>query len=475
MTTTKNAIIIGAGPNGLSAAITLARAGHKVKVFESSDTPGGGARCAELTQPGFVHDVCSSIHPMAVCSPFFNSLPLEKFGLEWIYPESCVAHPLDDGTAAVMFPSLEETAAGLGEDEFPYRVVFDYLVRNADKLFPYLMASPSIPGPSLWVALSRFGFRVFPSAYKFVKRKFRSEAARALFAGNAAHSVLPLDRRISTSAIGIMLMLAGHVKGWPFPKGGAGKITEALVRYFESLGGEIKCNQRIESLDDLPKADVVFFDTRPADMARIAADHLPNYYRKKLEMFRHGPGIFKIDYALNKPVPWTAESCRRAGTVHVGGTSEEIATAELAPWEGKHTEKPFVLTAQHSLFDPTRAPEGQHTFWAYCHVPAGSNVDMTEAIDNQIERFAPGFRDCVLARHTMNCTDFERMNPNLFGGDIVGGVADWKQLQARPAFRLKPHSTPNPGIFICSASTPPGGGVHGMGGYNAASAWLRSQ
>lgn len=475
MTSTYDALVIGSGPNGLSAAIALARAGHRVKVFECYDFPGGGARSAELTQPGFVHDVCSSIHPMAVCSPFFNSLPLEDFGLEWIYPESCVAHPLDDGSAAVMYPSLEKTVAGLGEDGKAYHAVFEPLVRDSEKLFPYLLGPPGIPGLSLWFGLARFGLRVLPSANRFAQRKFKSEATRALFAGNAAHSFLPLDRRISTSAIGIMLMLAGHVKGWPFPRGGAGKIAEALVRYFESLGGEIECSRKINLLDELPPADVVFFDTRPADMAGIAGDRLPASYRNKLERFRHGPGVFKIDYALSEPVPWTAENCRGAGTVHAGGTLEEIASAELAPWEGKHSEKPFVLTAQHSLFDPSRTPETKHTFWAYCHVPVGSTLDMTEAIENQIERFAPGFRDCVLDRHTMNCVDFECMNPNLFSGDIVGGVADWKQLLSRPTFRLKPHSTPNPRIFICSASTPPGGGVHGMGGFNAVSAWQARQ
>lgn len=466
-----DAVVIGSGPNGLGAAITLAQAGWRVLVVESHDSPGGGMRSAELTLPGFIHDTCSAIHPMALASPLFQSLPLAEHGLEWIHPDVLVAHPLDGGHAAAMLHSFQATAVGLGVDAAAYRRLFGPLIGDAEILFREMLGPLQIP-PRHPVALTRFGLRALPSALAAARRYFADEPARALFAGNAAHSVMPLDRPLATSAIGIMLMLAGHVHGWPFPRGGAGKITDALVACLKAHGGEIVCGWRVATLDELPVARAYLFDTAPSALASIAGERLPAAYRRRLVRYRHGPGIFKIDYALSAPVPWTNESCRRAGTIHLGGTLDEIVTSEREAWQGFHSEKPFVLAAQQSVFDPTRAPEGRHTFWAYCHVPHGSTEDMTGAIERQIERFAPGFRDTVLARHTMTCADFERYNPNLIGGDVVGGVADWRQLFTRPVARWNPYTTPAKDIFICSASTPPGAGVHGMCGASAARAVL---
>lgn len=465
---TYDAVIIGSGPNGLGAAITLARAGWSVLVVEAHSSPGGGVRSAEHTLPGFVHDTCSAIHPMSIGSPLFQDLPIE-----WIHPDILVAHPFDDGSAATLLRSHTDTAASLGIDERAYHRLFDPLVRDAGILFAEMLGPLKLP-PRHPFALGRFGWRALPSALSAARRFFADEPTRALFAGNAAHAVMPLDRPLATGAIGIMLMLAGHAYGWPFPKGGAGKISEALAARLTSLGGEIACDRRVESLDELPPARAYLFDTAPSAMARIAGPRLPDAYQKKLRRYRHGPGVFKIDYALSEAVPWTAAACRRAGTVHIGGTLDQIAASEREAWQGFHSERPFVLAAQQSLFDPTRAPAGRHTFWAYCHVPRGSTVDMTAIIERQIERFAPGFRDCVLARHTMNCADFERYNPNLIGGDVVGGVADWRQLFTRPVARWDPYSTPARDIFICSASTPPGAGVHGMCGVSAARSVMRA-
>ncbi len=468
-----DAIVIGSGPNGLAAAVTLAEEGCRVLVVEAHQCPGGGARSSELTLPGFVHDVCSAVHPMAVCSEFFRRFPLEECGLTWIYPPASLAHPLDGAEPALLYPSIEATARGLGKDGQRYRSLVEPLIRDGGELFRRLVGPPAVPPPSLWPRMVRLGMRVLPSVLFLARRWFREEPARALLGGNAAHAILPLDRIVSTGAIGLMLMLANHLRGWPIPRGGSGEITRAMVHRFERCGGEIVCGQRVESLRELPGTRALFFDTTPAAMAELAADRLPGGYRRRLQRFRHGPGIFKVDYALSEPVPWLAPVCRDAGTVHVGGRLEEIARAGGEVWRGKHPESPFVLAAQPSLFDETRAPSGSHTFWAYTHVPAGSTVDRTDAIERQLERFAPGFRDCVLARHTMNCADLEAYNPNLVGGDIAGGVTDWRQLLTRPVVSLKPHATPDPDIFLCSASTPPGAGVHGMGGYAAAREWLR--
>ncbi len=462
-----DAVIVGSGPNGLSAAIRLSEAGQRVLVIEAHETPGGGARTAELTLPGFHHDICSAIHPMGVASPYFSQLPLEAHGLEWIHPTVPLAHPFDNGEAVAMYRSIADTAAQFGSStEKNYSRLFSPLVDRMHELLGDLLAPPKIPKHP--VSAARFGMRAFPSALEMTRAWFDDERARGLYAGNAAHSVLPLDRTLSTGAIGMMLMLVGHAYGWPVAKGGSAKIIEAMLSLLKESGGEIETGRRVQSLAELPQADAYLFDTSPRDLVQICEDELPNQYQSKLLSYRHGPGIFKIDYALSEAVPWQSSLCCEAGTVHLGGSVDEIAISEREAWEGRHCEKPFVLTAQQSVCDPSRAPSGKHTFWAYCHVPSGSTVDMTEAIERQIERFAPGFSDCVLERHTMNCDDYESYNPNLIGGDIVGGVADWRQLLTRPVPRLRPHTTPNPKIFLCSSSTPPGGGVHGMCGYWAA-------
>lgn len=467
MSESYDAVIIGSGPNGLAAAVYLAREGASVLVIEGHDQIGGGTRTAELTLPGFHHDVCSAIHPMGVASPFLKTLPLDRFGLEWIHPEIPLAHPFDDGSAAVLLRSIGETAANFDAASGKnYRRLFEPLMGGFDETLVDLLAPLRWPGNPL--GMMQFGLRALPSAMEAARVWFSDEKARALLAGNAAHSLLPLDRLLATNAIGLMLMLAGHACGWPVAKGGSGRITEALAAYLRSMGGVIETGRRIRTMGDLPPAKAYLFDTSPSALADIAGERLPESYRRRLRRFRHAPGVFKIDYALDGPVPWRAEACRRAGTVHVGGGIDEIVISERDANRGIHAERPFVLTAQQSLCDESRAPAGKETFWAYCHVPAGSTVDMTSAIERQIERFAPGFRDRVLARHTMNCADYERYNPNLIGGDIVGGMSDWRQLLTRPVVRAKPHTTPDPAIFLCSASTPPGAGVHGMCGYWAA-------
>ena len=467
MKATLDVAIIGSGPNGLAAAVALAREGYAVTVFEGAAEPGGGARTRELTLPGFHHDVCSAIHPMGLASPFLRGLDLGRHGLEWIHPEIPLAHPLDHGQAVAMQRSIGETAAQFSPASArAYRRIFAPLLQRFDDLLEDLLAPPQWPRHPL--SMTAFGLRILPSTLAAARAWFDDEGARALFAGNAAHSVLPLDRPISTQAIGLMLMLAGHAKGWPIAKGGSQNIVSALLAELASLGGTLETGRWIRSLADLPKARVYLFDTSPSALVAIVGGALPGSYSKRLLHYRHAPGVFKIDYALAGPVPWRAEACRRAGTVHVGGFLDEMTRAEREVFHGIHPERPFVLTAQQSLFDPTRAPEGKHTFWAYCHVPVGSTFDMTDRIEAQIERFAPGFRDIVLARHAMNCADYERYNPNLIGGDIVGGMTDWTQLLTRPVASLKPHTTPNPAIYLCSASTPPGGGVHGMCGYWAA-------
>lgn len=462
-------VVIGSGPNGLAAAIEMARAGRSVLVVEGHSTPGGGMRSEELTLPGYVHDVCSAVHPMSVASPFMKGLPLADFGLEFLHPEIALAHPLEDGGAAVMHRSLDDTVAGLGRDGAAYRRLFAPLVRDADMLFGDLLGPPGFPKHPL--AVAGFGLRALPSAQSLARGWFSTEPARALFAGNAAHSVMPLDRPL-TSAVGLMLMVAGHAAGWPVARGGSGSIARAMVGYLQSLGGEVVCGWRVKSLAELPANRSVIFDTGPAALADIAGDRLPEDFRKRLRRFRYGPGVCKIDYALSEPVPWTAQACRRAGTVHVGGMLDEVIKAERDPWIGRHSEKPFVLAAQQSLCDPSRAPEGKHTLWAYAHVPNGSDEDVSAAIEAQIERFAPGFRDCVLVRSVRTASQFESYNPNLVGGDVTGGANSWTQLLTRPVVRWRPHTTPDRGLFLCSASTPPGAGVHGMGGYWAAKAAL---
>ena len=465
-----DAVVVGSGPNGLAAAVALARAGRSVLVVEAADTVGGGARSAELTLPGFVHDVCSAVHPMAVASPFFKTLPLAEHGLEWVHPDAPFAHPLDDGTAAALQHDVNATAESLGPDARAYRRLMGSLVHSADGLFDDLLGPFRFPRRPF--AALRFGWRAIRSGAGLASAWFRGTPAKALLAGLAAHAVLPLEQSPS-AAIALMLGIAGHAVGWPFPKGGAQKIADALASLLRSLGGRIETGRRVASVDELPPSRAVLLDVTPRQVLALAGHKFHARYRRALERYRYGPGVFKVDWALSAPIPWRAAECRRAGTVHVGGTLEEVAAVERAPWRGEHTERPFVLLAQPTLFDPTRAPAGKHVAWGYCHVPHGSTFDMTDRIEAQVERFAPGFRDLILARHTMNTAAMERHNPNHVGGDITGGVADWWQLFTRPVMRLNPYTTPARGLYICSSSTPPGGGVHGMCGYFAARAALK--
>lgn len=466
-----DAVVVGAGPNGLAAAVCLAQAGRSVLVLEGSETIGGGSRSAELTLPGFIHDVCSAIHPLALNSPFFRSLPLGEHGLSWIEPPAPLAHPLDDGTAVVLERSVEASAMHMGSDAMAYRDLMGPLIRDWEKLEPLVTGPFRIPRYP--VAASRFGLYALRSAEGFARGTFKGERARAIFAGMAAHSIMPLDKS-PTAAAGLLLGITAHVVGWPIARCGSQQIVNALANYLRSLGGEIKTGVPVRSIDELPQSKAVLFDVTPRQLLKIAGSRLPSGYRRALMRYRYGPGVFKIDYALDGPVPWRAEECLRAGTVHVGGTMPEIVAAEGAVWKGRPAERPFVLVAQQSLFDPTRAPAGKHTLWAYCHVPNGSTFDMTGRIEAQIERFAPGFRDRILDRHVMNTCDMQHYNPNYIGGDINAGVQDLRQLFTRPTpDLLEPYRTPAAGIYICSSATPPGGGVHGMCGYNAAKVALR--
>ena len=466
-----DAVIVGSGPNGLAAAITLAQAGYSVIVYEANATVGGGARSAELTLPGFLHDLCSAVHPLAAGSPFFKTLPLERFGLEWVEPEIPLAHPLDNDSAACLYKNVDLTAERLGDDSPAYRRLMKPLARNWEKLANEFL-QPMLHLPRHPMALAHFGIPALCPATLLAKLLFRQESARALFAGIAAHSFLPLEAPVS-SAFALVLGLAGHAVGWPIPHGGSQQISNALAAHLRELGGTIEVNHRIENLNDLPKSRAILLDISVWEFLRIAGEQLPPSYRQRLKSFRHAPGIFKIDYALSEPIPWKAQPCRHAGTIHLGGTMDEMAAVERDVARGKIPEHPFVLVAQQSLFDDTRAPRGGHTLWAYCHVPFNCDTDMSERIESQIERFAPGFRDCILARHKMGTAGLEKSNPNLAGGDINGGAANLMQLIARPILSPTPYRTPLPGVYLCSASTPPGGGVHGMCGFHAARLALR--
>jgi phytoene dehydrogenase-like protein len=467
-----DAIVIGSGPNGLAAAIVLAREGLAVRVLEARDTPGGGVRTEERTLPGFLHDPCSAVHPLALVSPLFRTLPLERHGLVWVRPDVEAAHPLDGGRGGALVRDVEATAILLGGDGDAYRRRIGALARDADRLLPALLRPlASVPPRGGFGPLARFGLAGLRPAAGLARSWFAGDEARALFAGMAAHSILPLDR-VATSAVALVLMLAGHGGGWPFPRGGARAIMDALVAHFRELGGQIECGHPVRSMRDLPEARAYLFDVAPRNLVAIAGERLSPGYRSRLARFRHGPGSFKIDWALDGPIPWSNAVCRQAGTVHVGGTLEEVAEAEAAPWRGDHAARPFVLVAQPTLFDRSRAPEGKHVGWGYCHVPHGSSEDRTEAVETQIERFAPGFRDLVLARAVHTAVDLESWNPNYVGGDIAGGVSDLGQLVRRPVFGPTPYATPDPTIWLCSASTPPGGGVHGMCGAHAADAVL---
>ena len=437
----------------MSAAILLARAGYRVTVHEASAQAGGGVRSAELTLPGFLHDVCSAVHPMAISSPCFERFPLSGHGLEWIQPDAPLAHPLADGSAVMLERSIEETAAGLGRDGSSWKRLFGPFTAGWPRLRHDAMAPLGIPRhPLLMARLGLYGIR---SARSVAESFFRDEPARALFAGIAAHAVLPLEAPISAAAA-IVLGAIGHSYGWPIPRGGAGKIGDALGAYLRTFGGEIVTHSCVDSLPE----GLVMCDITPRQFVALAGDRLPAGYRRSLERYRYGPAVFKLDWALDGPIPWRAAACARAGTIHLGGTFDEIAQ-----WEATHTGRPFVLLAQPTLFDPSRAPAGKHTAWAYCHVPNGSTTDMTEAIESQVERFAPGFRSRILARHVFTPGGLERYNPNLVGGDIGGGEASLGQFFLRPNWRQ--YGTPIEGVYLCSSSTPPGGAVHGMCGYNA--------
>ena len=468
----RDAVVVGAGPNGLAAAITLARAGRSVLLLEAEDTIGGGTRTAELTLPGFRHDVCSAIHPMVLASPFLRSLPLADHGLEFIHPPAPLAHPFDDGTAAVLERSVDATADSLGPDADAYRGLMAPLVAGASQLMPSILRPPLWP-PRHPLLMARFGLEGLRSAVGLAGARFSGERAPALLAGSAAHSTLSLYERPSAS-FALVLTLLGHAVGWPIPRGGSQAIADALASYLRSLGGEIVTGRRVGSIDELPPARAVLLDLTPRQLVRLAGHRFPARYRRALERYRYGAGVFKVDFALDGPVPWTAAACARAGTIHLGGTIDEIAASEHAVACGRHAERPYVLAAQQSLFDPTRAPAGKHALWAYCHVPNGSPFDMSARIEDQVERFAPGFRDRVLARSAMGPAALERHNANLVGGDITGGIQDLAQLFARPVARAVPYATPAPGVFVCSSSTPPGGAVHGMCGHLAARAALRA-
>jgi phytoene dehydrogenase-like protein len=468
-----DAVVVGSGPNGLAAAIVLARAGRSVLVLEAQEQLGGGTRSSQLTLPGFTHDLCSAVHPMAIGSPFLKSLPLQEHGLEWIQPQYPLAHPFDDGSAAVLERSIEATCQSLDSNEKKqdeknndgnnYATLVRPLAEQWDKF------SVSILGPinpfRHPLLMARFGLHALQPATLLARMKFKSEAARALFAGMAAHAVMPLESW-GTSAIGLVIAAMAHVAGWPIPRGGSQRIADAMVSYLRFLGGECVTSAPVRSSKDLPSSRVVLFDVSPRGLSQILGDRLPHGYRHALESFQYGPGVFKADWALRGPIPWAAAKCREAGTIHIGGTLDEIARSERQPSLQEHSERPFIILAQPSIFDPSRAPEGCHTAWAYCHVPNGSTIDMTNRIEAQIERFAPGFGKLILARATKSAAQLEEGNANLVGGDITGGANTLRQTFFRPTLRT--YGIPLRGMFLCSASTPPGGGVHGMCGYHAA-------
>ena len=473
MTSAPDAVVVGSGPNGLAAAIRLAEAGRRVRVYEAGTTWGGGLRSAALTAPGFTHDVCATVFAVTAASPYFRTLPLDQHGVEFVHPPAPFAHPLDDGTAVVVERSIDATLASLdGHDRQTYRALFAPYVANWEPLFSWLMSSVAgrvrLRHPAL---LASFGVKALQSATS-IARTFRGPRAQALFAGAAAHALLPLEHT-AAAGYGLALTVSAHAVGWPVARRGSQRVADALVAHLRSLGGDVILNERVTSLDRFSDSPLVLCDVTPRQFMAIAGTHLPDGYGQRLARFRYGMGVFKMDWALRAPVPWRAAACARAGTVHLGGLLESIAQSERDTWNGRVPERPFVLVVQPSLFDNTRAPAGQHTLWAYCHVPHGSTADMTKAIEDQIERFAPGFRDCIIARHAMGPAELERRNANLVGGDIAGGAPTFGQFFARPVASLTPYRTPIPGVYLCSSSTPPGIGVHGMCGFHAAQAALR--
>jgi len=470
---TYDAIVIGSGPTGLAAAITLTQRRQKGLVLEARDAIGGGTRTAEITLPGFHHDICSAIHPLGLASPFFRRLPLQEFGLEWVFPPVALAHPMDDGHAAILTRSLDESAASMGDDSRAYRKLMAPLVDSWQEILGDILGPLPLP-PRHPVSLTRFGLHALRSLRGLAEAHFQGAEARGLFAGLAGHGMLPLEEP-TTSSIALVLGMLAHAVGWPIPLGGSQAISTAMAAYLETLGGEIVTGQEVTSLEGLPESRAILMDVTPRQIVEICGELLPYRYRKQLEGYRYGPGVCKVDYALNSPIPWKAPECNQAGTVHLGGTLEEISTSEKLVWQGEHPEKPLVLLAQQSLFDEGRAPTGKHTAWAYCHVPSGSTLDVSENITTQIERFAPDFRDLILAKHVYTASQMQAYNPNYVGGDINGGVQDWRQLFTRPVARWSPYTTPVKGLYICSSATPPGGGVHGMCGYHAARAVIKSQ
>ncbi len=465
MKTKYDAIVVGSGPNGFAAAITLQRSGLSVLLIEGKEKSGGGVRSAELTLPGFIHDVCSAVYPLGEDSPVFKPLQLGQFGLKWLTPENAIAHPFDDGSAIAVRASIEETASQLGKDANNYKNIFSPLVKNWESVRSAFLGPLHLSPYSN--AKARFAYYALSSAVHFAKNQFDTEAAQAVFAGMGAHTLLPLDT-LTTTSMAIVLNMMAHVNAWPVPKGGAQQITNALAESFKKSGGEIQTGRMITSLKQLPQAKVILLDVTPAQLLSIGGDELSSFYKWQLKRYQYGEGIFKIDWALSEPVPFSNSKCRCATTVHLGGSMAEIYNSEALVGKNKIPEKPFVLFVQPGIVDSSRAPEGKQTGWAYCHVPGGSQVDMTSAIENQVERFAPGFKDCILAKHTMNTRDLENYNPNDIGGDINGGPAIPTQLFTRPALRLSPYRTSAKNIYICSSSTPPGGGVHGICGYYAA-------
>jgi len=460
---TTKACVVGSGPNGLSAAIVLAQAGHSVDVFEAEATPGGAVRTIELTLPGFLHDFGSAVYPLGAGSPFFSSLPLQSHGLEWIHSPAPMAHPLDDGTAVVLERDLDDASRALGTDGQAWANLLRPFAENwSDFAAEVLRPMPIFPKNP--VLMARFAANAFLSAQTIAYR-FRRERTRALFAGMAAHSFLSLDE-VMSGALGMLMAIPAHAVGWPIPRGGAQSITSALCAHLSTLGGKVRTSSRVDSLDTVSGYETFLCDVTPRQLLTLARNRLSHSYKQRLQAFRYGPGVFKVDYALSAPIPWKASECLRAATVHLGGSFDEIAASEKAMRSGKHADRPFVLLAQPSLFDPSRAPDGKHTVWAYCHVPNGSTIDMLGRLEAQVERFAPGFRDCVLARRVSSPADMEGMDANLVGGDISGGVIDLRQFLFRPTSRH--YCTSAKDIYICSSSTPPGAGVHGMCGYHAA-------
>jgi phytoene dehydrogenase-like protein len=461
-----DAVVVGSGPNGLVAALTLAEAGRTVLVVEAADRPGGALRSDESTLPGVVHDRGAAVLGLALASPALRDRPWAELGVEWSHPEVALAHPLDGRRAVALAGSVDDTAAGLGEDADAYRRLVGRLADHGADLVDALLAPLTVP-PRHPLALARFGITGLRSADAVARRRFRTDEARALFGGLAAHSVLSLRSPV-TAGHGLVLALVAHLVGWPVVRGGTERLAEALTARLVELGGRVECGRRVASIDELPPAASVVLDLTPRQVVAVAGHRLPDRYRRRLERWRYGPGVFKVDWALDGPVPWVAEACARAGTVHVGGPFAEIAAAEDAVQAGGHPERPFVLFVQPSVCDPTRAPAGVHVGWAYCHVPNGSTVDMTEAIERRIEQFAPGFRDRILGRHAAGPAALEADNPNLVGGDIGGGRLDLRQFLARPVASLRPWRAPVDGLYLCSSSTPPGGGAHGMAGLHAA-------